>query len=50
MAPGILGRKIGMTQIFRPDGEVVPVTALQAGPCVIVSRKTADWAGVLWAG
>jgi large subunit ribosomal protein L3 len=42
MAPGILGRKIGMTQIFRPDGAVVPVTALQAGPCVIVSRKTAD--------
>ena len=41
MAPGILGKKIGMTQIFRPDGRVVPVTALQAGPCVVVSRKTA---------
>jgi len=31
-----------MTQIFRPDGTVVPVTALQAGPCVVVQRKTAD--------
>jgi large subunit ribosomal protein L3 len=40
MAPGILGKKIGMTQIFREDGRVVPVTALQAGPCVVVSRKT----------
>ncbi len=30
-----------MTQVFRPDGQVVPVTVLQAGPCVIVSRKTA---------
>ena len=41
MVPGILGKKIGMTQVFRPDGQVVPVTALQAGPCVVVSRKTA---------
>lgn len=42
MAPGILGRKIGMTQIFDDDGQVVPVTVLQAGPCVVVQRKTAD--------
>ena len=42
MAPGILGKKIGMTQIFREDGRVVPVTALQAGPCVVVSRKTSE--------
>ena len=41
MAPGILGKKIGMTQIFQPDGRVVPVTVLRAGPCVVVSRKTA---------
>lgn len=40
MTPGILGRKIGMTQVFRPDGEVVPVTLLKAGPCVVVQRKT----------
>jgi large subunit ribosomal protein L3 len=40
MSPGILGKKIGMTQVFRPDGQVVPVTILQAGPCVVVQRKT----------
>lgn len=40
MVPGILGKKIGMTQMFRPDGQVVPVTLLQAGPCVVVQRKT----------
>jgi large subunit ribosomal protein L3 len=40
MSPGILGRKIGMTQIFRPDGQVVPVTLLKAGPCMVVQRKT----------
>ena len=42
MAPGILGKKIGMTQIFDDEGQVVPVTVLQAGPCVVVQRKTAD--------
>jgi len=40
MSPGILGKKIGMTQIFRPDGQVVPVTVLKAGPCVVLQRKT----------
>jgi len=40
MSPGILGRKIGMTQVFRPDGQVVPVTLLKAGPCFVVQRKT----------
>jgi large subunit ribosomal protein L3 len=40
MSPGILGRKIGMTQVFRPDGQVVPVTLLKAGPCVVVQKKT----------
>ncbi len=40
MTPGILGRKIGMTQVFRADGQVVPVTLLKAGPCVVVQRKT----------
>src|SRR5580700_8268500 len=40
MSPGILGKKIGMTQIFRADGQVVPVTVLKAGPCVVVQRKT----------
>jgi large subunit ribosomal protein L3 len=40
MSPGILGKKIGMTQVFRPDGQVVPVTVVKAGPCVVVQRKT----------
>jgi large subunit ribosomal protein L3 len=40
MIPGILGRKIGMSQVFRPGGEVVPVTLLKAGPCMVVQRKT----------
>src|SRR6202790_974235 len=40
MGPGILGKKIGMSQVFRPDGQAVPVTLLKAGPCVVVQRKT----------
>ena len=36
----ILGKKIGMTQMFSPDGKVVPVTVIEAGPCVVVQRKT----------
>jgi len=42
MAPGILGKKIGMTQFFDDEGRVVPVTVLQAGPCVVVQRKNVD--------
>lgn len=40
MVPGILGKKMGMTQVFRPDGQVVPVTVVKAGPCVVIQRKT----------
>lgn len=40
MVPGILGKKIGMSQVFGPDGQVVPVTLLKAGPCMVVQRKT----------
>ena len=39
---GILGRKVGMTQIFVEDGTVIPVTVIKAGPCLVVQRKTAD--------
>jgi large subunit ribosomal protein L3 len=39
---GIIGRKVGMTQIFGPDGTVVPVTVVQAGPCLVVQKKTAE--------
>ena len=42
MVSGILGKKIGMTQVFDEEGRALPVTALQAGPCVVVQRKTAD--------
>ena len=42
---GILGRKLGMTQIFDDDGTVVPVTVVKAGPCLVVQRKTGDTDG-----
>lgn len=41
MINSIIAKKVGMTQIFREDGAVVPVTVLKAGPCVVVQRKTA---------
>jgi large subunit ribosomal protein L3 len=41
MVNAILGRKLGMTQIFQENGNVVPATVLKAGPCIIVQRKTA---------
>ena len=41
MLKAILGKKLGMTQIFNESGDVVPVTVLKAGPCVVVQRKTA---------
>ncbi len=37
---GILGIKLGMTQVFQPDGTLVGCTVLQAGPCVVVERRT----------
>lgn len=40
MAKAILGKKLGMTQIFAEDGKVTPVTVIEAGPCVVVQRKT----------
>ena len=40
MSPGILGKKIGMTQVFNAEGQVVPVTLVKAGPCVVTQRKT----------
>ena len=41
MINGIIGRKIGMTQIFAADGTVTPVTVIKAGPCVVVQKKSA---------
>ena len=42
MKKAILGKKLGMTQIFTPDGLVVPVTVVEAGPCIVVRKKTID--------
>lgn len=42
MPKGILGRKIGMTQVFDQDGNQVPVTVIEAGPCVVVQKRTPD--------
>ena len=41
MVEAILGKKLGMTQIFAENGDAVPVTVLKAGPCVVIQRKTA---------
>lgn len=40
MVEGIIGRKVGMTRIFKPNGEVVPVTVISAGPCYVSQIKT----------
>jgi len=45
MLQGFLGKKIGMTQIFREDGIVVPVTVVEAGPCVVTQVKTKETDG-----
>ncbi len=45
MIDGILGIKVGMTQLFEADGTVVPATIIKAGPCVVVQKKTASSEG-----
>ena len=42
MTKGLIGKKIGMTQIFDEAGKVVPVTVIEAGPCVVTQLKTAE--------
>lgn len=42
MKKGIIGKKVGMTQIYSEAGKVVPVTVVQAGPCVVVQKKTLE--------
>ncbi len=42
MPNGIIGKKIGITQRFAADGSVIPLTVVQAGPCVVVQRKTKE--------
>jgi len=42
MISGIIGKKIGMTQVFMEDGRVLPVTVIEAGPCTVVQKKSMD--------
>lgn len=42
MTAGLIGKKIGMTQIFTEDGKVFPVTVIEAGPCIVVQKKNAE--------
>ena len=42
MKKGIIGKKLGMTQIFDEIGNVIPVTLIEAGPCVVVQKKTTE--------
>ncbi len=42
MKKGIIGKKIGMTQVFDVDGKVIPVTLIEAGPCVVAQKKTVE--------
>lgn len=39
---GILGKKLGMTQLYREDGRILPVTVVQAGPCYVIQKKTVE--------
>ena len=45
MQKAIIGKKVGMAQIFDKDGKVIPVTVIEAGPCPVVQKKTADKEG-----
>lgn len=45
MINGILGKKIGMTQVYAADGQRIAVTAIEAGPCVVLQKKTAETDG-----
>ena len=45
MKKGIIGKKLGMTQIFDENGNVIPVTVIEAGPCTVVQKKTVETDG-----
>ena len=45
MAKGIIGKKLGMTQIFEADGKFIPVTVVLAGPCTVIQNKTEETDG-----
>jgi large subunit ribosomal protein L3 len=45
LAKGILGKKVGMTQIFNATGRLIPVTVVEAGPCMVIQKKSEDKEG-----
>ena len=45
MVEGLIGKKLGMTQVFDEDGNAIPVTIIQAGPCIVVQKKTLEKEG-----
>ncbi|MBE9546798.1 MAG: 50S ribosomal protein L3, partial [Proteobacteria bacterium] len=45
MEKGLIGKKLGVTQIFSGDGAAVPVTVIEAGPCVVIQKKTRETDG-----
>ncbi|WP_031517217.1 50S ribosomal protein L3 [Desulfofalx alkaliphila] len=45
MSKSILGRKVGMTQLLTPEGQAIPVTVIEAGPCLVVQKKTEETDG-----
>jgi large subunit ribosomal protein L3 len=45
MTNGLLGKKIGMTQVYAADGQRIPVTVIEAGPCVVLQKKTQETDG-----
>ena len=45
MKKAIIGKKVGMTQIFDENGKVIPVTVVEAGPCVVTQKKTIETDG-----
>ena len=45
MKKAIVGKKVGMTQVFTPDGRLIPVAVIQAGPCPVVQKKTVETDG-----
>jgi len=47
MKKGLIGKKIGMTQIFADDGRRIPVTVVEAGPCTVLQKKTVDRDGYI---
>ena len=42
MQKAIIGKKLGMTQVFTPDGKMIPVTVIEAGPCTVVQKKSVE--------